>query len=368
MPSLFDPLAAGDLKLPNRIFMAPLTRGRAGESRVPNEMMARYYAQRADAGLIVAEATAISKEGYGWKNAPAMYTDEQEAGWKIVTDAVHEAGGRIALQLWHMGRVSHPYFQENNALPLAPSAIAAEGFARGLGSANAPYVTPKAMTKKDIRRTVGDYERAAQRAKRAGFDAVEIHGANGYLIDEFLRDGSNVRTDDYGGSVENRARFLREVIEAVAGVMGAGRTGLRLSPVNGYNSMQESDLLNTFVKVAEIVSGYGLAWLHVKEPVRDADGKAVEPVVTKAMREVYKGVLAVNEAYDSARAEEEIESGLADAVAFGKPFIANPDLVERLRTGAELNAPDMATFYTPGERGYLDYPALDEIRRTPARA
>jgi len=361
MTKLFDSIKVGAYTFKNRVFMAPLTRGRAGESRVPNALMAEYYAQRADAGLIISEATAISKQGYGWRDAPGMYTDEQEAGWKQVTEAVHKEGGRIFLQLWHMGRVSHPFFQDNNELPVAPSAIIAEGSNRSLPD-KGEYVVPRALTVEEIKQTVKDYATATERALRAGFDGVEIHGANGYLIDQFIHDGSNVRTDEYGGSIENRTRFLREVVEAVVAVAGAERTGLRLSPVNGYNSMQDGTLEKTFVSAAEQLNKYNLAYLHLKEPSRNAQGQPVVPAVTKAMRAVYKGLIVVNDGYDAGTAQEALESGLADAVAFGTPFLANPDLVDRLRDHAPLNTPDVTTFYKGGAEGYTDYPFMPGLK------
>jgi N-ethylmaleimide reductase len=358
MPTLFDPLGVGMMRLKNRIVMAPLTRGRAGESRIPNALMAEYYGQRAGAGLIVTEATAISAEGYGWMNAPAMYTDAHQKGWRLTTDAVHKGHGNIVLQLWHMGRVSHPDFLEGN-LPVAPSAIAAPGMSRGAGGKK-PYVTPRAMTKDDIKRTIADYAAAAKRAMRAGFDGVEIHGANGYLIDQFLRDGSNTRTDEYGGSIINRVRFLKEVAEAVMDAVGADRIGLRLSPINDApgNPMTDSDLPGLYKEVAREMENLRLAYLHVREIWKDGTG-AVKPLaVTPLIRDIYTGAMIVNDSYDPQTGSEIVKKGLADAVAFGKPFIANPDLVERLRAGAPLNEPDPETFYTSDAKGYTDYPVM----------
>ncbi len=357
MFTLFDPLQAGKLSLKNRCVMAPLTRGRAGESRVPNAMMANYYAQRAGAGLIVSEATAISETGYGWKDAPGLYTDAMEQGWAMVTKAVHDKGGLMVLQLWHMGRISHPDFL-GGALPLAPSAVAAAGFARSLDK-DKPYVTPRAMTEDDIARTIKDYVRATERALRAGFDGVEIHGANGYLIDQFLKDGSNKRADSYGGTIDNRARFLLQVVEAVAAVAGADRTGLRLSPDNVQDTA-DSDPESLFTRVAELLNPFGLAYLHVKEPSRMPDYTPRVPSVTLSMRGAYKGVLIVNEGYDQDTGQAALDSGLADAVAFGVPFLANPDLVERFRSGAPLNTPDSKTFYIGGAKGYTDYPVASK--------
>ncbi len=353
MPTLFDPIKAGALNLKNRIWMAPLTRSRAGASRVPNDLMAEYYSQRAGAGLIISEATAISRMGYGWKDAPGMYTDEQEEAWKATTHAVHTQGGKIVLQLWHMGRLSHPDFLEGD-LPVSASAIAADGFARSL-EGNVPYVTPRPLTKDEIKRTVQDYAMAAQRAMRAGFDGVEIHGANGYLIDQFLRDGSNTRTDEYGGSINNRVRFLLEVTEAVTDAVGSDHTGLRLSPMNGYQSMNDSNLEALFTHAAQELNRFNLAFLHVRE----TSNKPL--IVTATMRKVYEGVMAGNDAYDFEKAQKALDDGILDAVAFGVPFIANPDLVERFASHAPLNAPYPESFYKGGAEGYTDYPFMEKV-------
>ena len=353
MTSLFDPLQAGSLHLKNRIVMAPLTRGRAGESRIPNAMMAEYYAQRAGAGMVVAEATAICREGYGWVGAPAMYTDDMEEGWKQVTQAVHDAGGLIVLQLWHMGRMSHPDFMEGD-LPFAPSAIAPPGQHRSLYK---DYVTPRVMGLEDIKRTVDAFAHGARRAIRAGFDGVEIHGANGYLIDTFLKDSTNKREDDYGGSLENRARLLLEIVDAVTSEIGADRTGLRLSPDEVQGAV-DSDYIASFTRYAELLNPANLAFLHIKEPSRDADKKPRVVPATESMRRVYDGVMILNEGYDRESAAAALKNDLGDAIAFGVPFLANPDLPERLRTGAPLNVPDMETFYKGGATGYTDYPFL----------
>lgn len=357
MTSLFDPLQAGALNLKNRCVMAPLTRARAGESRTPNALMAEYYAQRAGAGLIISEATAISPEGYGWKDAPGAYTPEMERGWKAVTDIVHAQGGLMVLQLWHMGRISHPDFLGGH-LPVAPSAIAAAGANRSL-SADKTYVVPRPMTKNDIKRTIDDYANAAELALSAGFDGVEIHGANGYLIDQFLKDGANRRDDEYGGDVENRARFLLEVIDAVTSVAGKDRTGLRLSP-DSVQDCADSDPAGAFTRIAELLNPKGLAYLHIKEPSRDKNGYPVTPAATQSMRKVYKGIVFVNEGYDGKTGQAALDSGLADAVAFGVPFLANPDLVDRLKAGAPLNTPDRKHFYQGGAEGYTDYPLFRE--------
>ncbi len=352
MPSLFDPIKAGALSLKNRIWMAPLTRARAGGSRLANDLMAQYYAQRASAGLIISEATAISAMGYGWKDAPGMYTDAQEDAWKAVTKAVHDQGGQIVLQLWHMGRLSHPDFLEGK-VPVSASAIAAEGEHRSTEGRKL-YVTPRPLTKDEIKLTVQDYADSAQRAIRAGFDGVEIHGANGYLIDQFLRDGSNTRTDEYGGSVANRTRFLLEVTEAVTAAIGSERTGLRLSPMNGYQSMHDSDLEGLFTHAAKELNRFQLAFLHVRETSN-------QPlVVTSAMRKVYDGLIAGNDAYDFARAQKALDDGVLDAVAFGSLYIANPDLVARFAVGGPLNALNMESLYKGGPAGYTDYPFMEQ--------
>jgi len=294
MQNLFEPLTAGELKFKNRVVMSPLTRARAGETRIPNDLMAEYYAQRASAGLIISEATAISPMGYGWRNAPGIYTDEQTDGWRKVTDAVHQKNGQIILQLWHMGRISHPYFL-NGALPVAPSAIAAEGEARGLTGEKKSYVIPRTMTQSDIEETIADFAAAARRAIAAGFDGVQIHGANGYLIDQFLKEGSNQRTDKYGGSIENRVRFLIEVCEAVALAVGAGRTALRLSAINGYNSMNDDHLPELFAHVARELNTRQLAFIELREP---QSAQRVTPM----MRENFKGILIGNDGYELATA------------------------------------------------------------------
>ena len=353
---LLQSLKLGALTLPNRMIMAPLTRGRATLEGVPTALMTEYYTQRASAGLIIAEATAISKRGYGWVQAPGIFTAAHVKGWQAVTSSVHQAGGRMFLQLWHMGRVSHPDFQEGQ-LPVAPSAIAVQGEASTY-QGKKKYVTPHALSIDEIKATVEDYKKGAQLAKEAGFDGVEIHGANGYLIDEFLRDGSNKRTDNYGGSAENRARFLTEVTEAVVGVWGAERVGVRLSPRNPYNDMNDSDPFKTFGTTAEKLNAYGLAYLHAMEPLpghmRAAEGERVTP----ALRKIFKGVLIANGGYTKELGEKALQQNEVDAIAYGTLFIANPDLPARFKANAPLNTPDMPTFYTHEAKGYTDYPFL----------
>lgn len=357
---LFQPAQLGDIKLENRIIMAPLTRGRAGNSRIPNDLMRTYYAQRASAGLIIAEATAISEQGYGWNGAPAMYNDAQEQGWKKVVDAVHRKGGKIVLQLWHMGRVVDPDLL-NGKLPVAPSAIAAKGASRS-GKRN--YVTPHALTQDEMKQIVQDYAEGALRAKRAGFDGVEVHSANGYLLDQFVRDSANQRDDDYGGSAENRIRFPLEVVEALCDVFGAGRVGIRISPTNPFNGMSDSNPIKTFTAYAKALNDFKLSFLHIMEPSPKGShpfANKKEPFVTPYIDAVYDGKLIVNGGYDRESAEDALSHHKAHAVAFGVPFIANPDLVERFKLGAPLNEPDQSTFYSGGAEGYIDYPFLDKV-------
>ncbi len=357
--SLFSSVKFGDLALANRMVMAPLTRSRAGDSRIPNDLMAEYYGQRATAGLIISEATAISEQGYGWPGAPGIYTDAMEEGWKKTTKAVHDRGGKIVLQLWHMGRVVDENLIPAGEKSVGPSAIAAtENIRRASGK---PYPVPRALEESEIPGIVADYAQAAKRAIRAGFDGVEIHGANGYLIDQFLRDGANKRTDSYGGSIENRVRFLKEIVTAVTQAIGAGRTGLRLSPSNPYNDMSDSNPAALFTHVAEMLNEFDLAFLHVMEPpaknhMLAGAGEFITPLIRKA----YKGNLIVNGGYDREGGESAIQDGAADAVAYGVPFIANPDLVERYKEDAPLNPPDAKTFYAGGAEGYTDYPFLKQ--------
>ncbi len=357
--TLFDPVQLGGLSLNNRIIMAPLTRGRAGDSRIPNDLMVEYYAQRADAGLIITEATAISAQGYGWAGAPGIYTDEMEAGWKRVTDAVHKRGGKIVLQLWHMGRLSHPVFQNGEAT-VAPSALKPEGFTRD-ASGKKEYTVPRSLEVSEFPGIIDDYVSAAKRSIRAGFDGVEIHGANGYLLDQFVRDGANQRTDEYGGSIENRLRFPLQVVDAVVKAVGADKTGIRISPTNPNGGTHDSDPVKTFTEYARALTPFNLAYLHIMEPYPDS-GKAFagEPYVTPQIAKAYQGNITVNGGYDSGHGNQAVDEGLAEAVAFGVPFIANPDLVTRLKIGAPLNAPNPATFYGGGAEGYTDYPYMDK--------
>jgi 2,4-dienoyl-CoA reductase-like NADH-dependent reductase (Old Yellow Enzyme family) len=349
MSILFEALTIGELKLPNRIVMAPLTRCRAGESRVPNALMAEYYAQRAGAGLVIAEATSVTPMGVGYFGTPGIWSDAQVEGWKLVTRAVHAKGGRIFLQLWHVGRISHPVFLDGE-LPVAPSAIAPEGHV-SLVRPKQPYPVPRPLETDEIPALIEAYRRGAENALAAGFDGVEIHGANGYLLDQFLQDISNRRTDAYGGSMQNRARLMLEVADAVISVWGAGRVGMHLAPRGDAHSMGGSDLPGTFAYVAGELGKRKLAFLCAREyRAQDSLGPR--------LKHAFGGVYIVNEKFDKEQAETSIASGEADAVAFGKAFISNPDLVRRLRENAPLNEWDMSTFYSSGEKGYTDYPRL----------
>ena len=358
MTMLFDPVEMGALKLPNRIVMAPLTRGRADRQAVPTPIMAEYYAQRAAAGLIISEATGISREGLGWPSAPGLWSDEQVEGWKPVVAAVHAGGGRIVAQLWHMGRLVHPDL--GGGQPIAPSAITAPHRALTYDGRK-DYVAPRAMTTDDIERVIGDYARAAGNAIRAGFDGVQVHGANGYLVDQFLRDNANHRDDDYGGSIDNRLRFMREVVAAVAAEVGIAKTGIRLSPIGEVQGANDSDSAALFTAAAAALEQLGVPWIELREPgPQSTFAAADEPPVSPAMRKVYTGKIVLNSDYDGPTAEAKLAEGVADAISFGRPFIANPDLVARLRAGAALNAPEPATFYSNGPEGYTDYPAMKE--------
>jgi 2,4-dienoyl-CoA reductase-like NADH-dependent reductase (Old Yellow Enzyme family) len=348
MPTLFDPLQAGALTLPNRILMAPLTRSRATpDARVPTELAVEYYRQRASAGLIFSEATSVSPRGVGYAATPGIWSDEQTAGWKRVTEAVHDARGRIALQLWHVGRISHPLFL-NGELPEAPSAVKPAGRV-SLVRPETEYVTPRAIELSEIPRVIAEFRKGAQNAKLAGFDAVHIHGANGYLLDQFLQDSTNRRSDKYGGGIENRARLMLEVTDAVAEVWGPDRVGMHLAPRMDSHDMGDSDRLGTFTYVARELGKRKLAWIAAREAHKDDS-------IGPRLKEAFGGVTIANEGFTLESAQAAL--GWADAVAFGKLFIANPDLPKRFAEGAALNAWDAATFYTGGQKGYTDYPAL----------
>jgi 2,4-dienoyl-CoA reductase-like NADH-dependent reductase (Old Yellow Enzyme family) len=349
MPTLFDPLTVGDLKLPNRIIMAPLTRSRAGSERVPNQLMADYYVQRAAAGLIIAEATSVTPMGVGYANTPGLWSEEQVAGWKIVTNAVHKAGGRIFSQLWHVGRISAPLFL-NGELPVAPSAIAAKGHV-SLVRPEQEYPTPRALETSEIPGIVEAYRKGAMNAQMAGFDGVEIHGANGYLLDQFLQDSTNQRGDNYGGSIANRARLMLEVADAAISVWGPGQVGMHLAPRMDAHSMGDSDRLGTFSYVARELRERGIAFICARE-------HKAEDWVGPQLKKIFGGVYIANEGFTLESAQATLAAGEADAVAWGKPFIANPDLVERFAKNAPLNTPETSTFYADGPKGYTDYPVL----------
>ncbi|UEM23351.1 alkene reductase [Skermanella mucosa] len=362
---LFQPVKLGPYTLANRIVMAPLTRSRANKDDAPFALHAEYYGQRATAGLIISEATQISRQGKGYAYTPGIHSEAQVAGWKQVTDAVHAKGGRIFLQMWHVGRISHPSLQENGALPVAPSAIKPEGKAF-TEDGFVPFVTPRALELDEIPGIVEQYRTAAGNAKRAGFDGVEIHAANGYLIDQFLRDGTNKRTDAYGGSVENRARLMLEVTEAVVGVWGGDRVGIRLSPISPANDISDSDPDPVFTYAVEQLNRFGLAYLHLVEGSTGASREVSGAVDLRKLRRIFDGLYIANNLIDRDTAIALRETGEADLVAFGRPFIANPDLVERLRINAPLNEPDRDTFYGGGAEGYTDYPFLSDVERQAA--
>ena len=354
MSALFQPLQAGVLTLPNRILMAPLTRCRAEDDHVPGDLMATHYAQRASAGLLIAEATMAMEGNSAFWHEPGIHSAAQVAGWKRVTDAVHKAEGRIFLQVWHGGRACHPLLNDG-AQPVAPSALPIRNDEVHTPEGKKPYVTPRALADEELPGIVAGFRQAAENALAAGFDGIEVHGANGYLLDEFLRDGSNTRSGPYGGPIENRARLLLEVIEACVAIWGAGRVGLRLSPLNSYNDMRDSDPVALITWLAQRLNDYPLAYLHVMRG--DFFGQQQGDVLTPA-RAHYKGVLIGNMGYTPQEAAGAIESGQLDAVAFGTAFLANPDLPARIKAGASLNTPNPATFYSPGPEGYTDYPFM----------
>jgi N-ethylmaleimide reductase len=360
MPSLFDPIKLGAITAPNRILMAPLTRGRATREHVPTELMRTYYGQRAGAGLIISEATGISRQGLGWPYAPGIWSPEQAQAWNVVTDAVHEAGGRIFCQLWHMGRLVHPSFLGGET-PVSASATTAPGHAHTYDG-NQEYAGARALGVDEIAQVVADYGRAAGLAMAAGFDGVQIHGANGYLIDQFLRDGSNLRDDDYGGPIENRIRLLREVAQAVASMVGPERTAVRLSPNGAIQGVNDSDPEPLFVAAAAALAEIGIAFLEVREPQPGGSfGEPEHPPIAPAMRKAFPGPFILNSGYTPASAQAALDQERADAVSFGRPFIANPDLVRRIESGTELQQAIAATFYTQGPDGYVDYPGVEAV-------
>jgi N-ethylmaleimide reductase len=356
---IFTPIQLGPHRLANRIVMAPLTRNRAGEGGVPGDMNKLYYTQRASAGLIITEGVQISEQAVGYPATPGIYNEQQKTAWRKITDAVHEKGGHIFLQLWHCGRVSHSSMQADGGLPVAPSAIRPQGDAMTYEGPK-PFETPRALEIAEIPGIIEQYRHAAQLSLEAGFDGVEIHSANGYLLDQFLRDGSNQREDAYGGSLENRTRLLMQVVEAVVGIWGADRVGLRLSPLQPFNDIRDSDPEALFSYVVERLNAYGLAYLHITEMGREAPGVAGPAFDLHKLREIWKGVYMTNFGYDKARANAAIANNEADMIAFGVLFIANPDLPERFATDAPLNPVDESTFYGGDEHGYTDYPFLSE--------
>lgn len=367
MTKLFEPLTIGSLTLPNRIIMAPLTRMRSKQpGNVPYELNAEYYAQRASAGLIISEAAQVSQQGQGYPGTPGIHSPEQVEGWKLVTKAVHQAGGRIFLQLWHVGRISHTSHQPNGSLPVAPSALAAEN--SGTYTADwqeTPILVPRALEIDEIPGIVADYKAGAENAKAAGFDGVEVHGANGYLLDQFLQDGSNARTDHYGGAIENRARLLLEVVDAVIEVWGKDRVGVRLSPYNAFNGMKDSDPIKLFTYVLGELDTRGVAFVDLIEPRSSFAGMKDDsledtPQAASLFRDVLKTVMISAGGHTPDSALEYTENHLADAVAFGRHFISNPDLPERIQNSAPLNPYDRATFYGGDTKGYTDYLSLKE--------
>lgn len=360
MPSLFDPIQLGAIHAPNRILMAPLTRGRADKAAVPSDLMVEYYTQRASAGLIISEATGISREGLGWPFAPGLWTDQQTEAWKPVTDSVHAAGGRIIAQLWHMGRQVHS--SVIGGQPVSSSATATAGQAHTY-EGKQDFETARPLDIAEIPRLLNDYETATRNALSAGFDGVQVHGANGYLIDQFLRDNANFRDDRYGGGVENRIRLMREVVERVASVAGADRTSIRLSPNGESQGVNDSDPQPLFTAAARALDEIGIAFLELREPGPDGSfGRTDVPKLSPAIRQAFSGPLVLNSDYTSVvDAQAVIDAGTADAIAFGRTFLANPDLPERLRAGAALNPSNPKTWYSQGPEGYVDYPALERV-------
>ena len=359
MPSLFDPIRLGALELPNRILMAPLTRGRGTREHLPTPIMAEYYAQRADAGLIIAEATGISQEGLGWPYAPGIWSDEQVEAWKPIVQAVHDKGGRIVSQLWHMGYLVHPDFLGGQ--PPVSSSVATAPDEAHTYQGKQPYGQARPLREDEIPRLLADYEKAARNALAAGFDGVEIHAANGYLLDEFLRDGVNKRTDRYGGSIENRVRLVTKVAQTVAGVVGPERTGIRFSPNGPVQGVDDSNPEPLFALAAETMARIGLAFIELREPGPEGTfGKAAVPPVAPAIKRAFGGPLILNCDYDGETAQRALDEDRADAIAFGRTYLANPDLPERIARKAPLNRDDVQTWYSQGPEGYVDYPRLGE--------
>ena len=358
MKHLFESLQLGRIELPNRILMAPLTRGRALDDGTPSDLMARYYAQRANAGLIIAEATAVSANGRGWMNSPALYNDAQQQAWQKVARAVHNEKGRIFVQLWHMGALVHPDFVNGDS-PISSSAVTLPGSMRTPIANGRPFAKSRAMTLAEIKSVTAAFADSARRAIDAGLDGVEIHAANGFLLDQFLRDSVNAREDEYGGAIENRHRFLLEVISAVSAAIGSDRVGVRISPTSTVWGINDSNPEQNFTQLARALNPHHLAYLHVLDPKPQFKHfMETTDYVTPQIREAYQGTLIINGGFDDQTAARALANREADAIVFGTPFIANPDLVKRFRQGSSLNAPDSNTFYTAGETGYTDYPAL----------
>lgn len=357
LPALFSPLTLGALTLPNRVLMAPLTRARAEEDHVPGDLMAEHYSDRATSGLIIAEATMAMEGHSAFWHEPGIYSDAQIAGWKKITDAVHQKGGRIFLQIWHGGRACHSLLN-NGAQPVAASPIAITNDYTHTPEGKKPYEVPRELRDDELLGIIEGFAQAARNAKAAGFDGIEVHGANGYLLDGFLRDSSNQRTGPYGGSIENRSRLLLEVLAAVSEVFGSDRVGVRVSPLNSFNSMGDSDNLALYTYLAKKLNDLDLAYLHVMrgDVLGDLEGDLLTPI-----RAAYQGTLVSNMGYTAKEADQDIAAGKIDAIAFGVPYLANPDLPERFAQGADLNEPNPATFYVPGAEGYNDYPRLDKV-------
>lgn len=357
MAKLFDTLDFGAITLPNRIIMAPLTRARSNRDAIPNALMAQYYGQRASAGLIISEATGISRAGLGWPNAPGLWDDAQVEGWKRVTDSVHAAGGRMVAQLWHMGRLVHPDL--GGGQPVSSSATTAPDFAHTY-QGKKPYVEARVASVEDIKRIVDDYAAAARNAIRAGFDGVQIHGANGYLVDQFLRDSANLRDDDYGGSIDNRIRFATEVLQAVGAEIGMERVGIRFSPNIYSQGVEDSDPAALFTALARRLEELKVPWIELREPRLPTSAGAIPTaLVSPSMRPLYSGKILINSDSDWCDGHRRMMEGQADAVSIGRLFIANPDLVHRIATGAPLNEGDPSTYYSGDARGYVDYPMLE---------
>jgi N-ethylmaleimide reductase len=355
---LLEPFRLGPITLPNRLVMAPLTRNRAAQGLVPGPLAVDYYAQRASAGLLITEASQVSQQGQGYQDTPGIYSKEQVAGWRKITDRVHARGGRIFIQLWHVGRVSHTSLQPNGGKPVAPSAIRAKG-KTFVGGAFTDISEPRALELAEIPGIIDSFKRAAANAVAAGFDGVELHGANGYLLDQFAKDGTNKRTDAYGGSIENRARLMLEVAKVVAAEAGPERTGIRISPVTPANDVSDSNPQPLFEHIVDGLNALKLVYIHVIEGATGGP-RDIAPFDYGSLRRRFSGAYVANNGYDFELANKVLAANAADLIAFGKPFIANPDLVERLKRGAPLNVPDKATFYGGGAKGYTDYPALDE--------